>query len=151
MIPVAIAVDGCAGLTSLPQFATDVENIAGMLSNAAPTLGTLAGIGSATIAKVQGLIATAKTVAASVTAAAAAGGSGIGALVSDFAGVFGSITAALGVNVPGLWGTVISAGVSLLPSILGAAGIPLAAGPGAPAPTMPVAQARAIAAALAGK
>jgi hypothetical protein len=151
MVAPALLLNGCSGLSSLPQFATDVENIAGMLSNAAPTLATLTGVAQGTINKVTGLINTASTIAGAVTSAASAGASGVGALVSNFASNFGSIAGALGVNVPGLWGTVIQAGASLLPSILSAAGIALA-GPTVQVPNaMSTADARKIVVALAAK
>lgn len=146
LVPVA----GCAALqtVSTPQFVNDMNAIASALSTIMPDLATVTGISSSVVAKVTGLVTTAKTLAGQVAASVGSGASTVGALASNFGSVISGITGALGVNVPGVWGTVLQAATSLLPLILSAAGVALA-GPSAPA--MQPTTARAILAAVAAR
>lgn len=139
----ALPMLGCASVFgSLPQFAADIQTIAADLAKALPDLTTLAGVGGATVTKVEGWISDIQGVAGTIGSAVAAGGSTLVGAISQFGGAFNSITSALGVSVPGTLGTVLQAGLSLLPQILAIAGIALAqvSGP----PMMPPARARAI-------
>ena len=74
LAPVTFAV-GCSGLTAaVPQFVTDANTIAAGLTALLPSLTTITGVSAATITQIQAWIAEAQSLAASLAAAASAGG-----------------------------------------------------------------------------
>lgn len=139
------AVSGCGTLSQIPTFVTDLNTIVGALNAVLPSLSAIAGISSTTVQKITGYVSQLQQIAAQV---ASASGTGVAGLVANFNGIFGQITSLIGVNVPGAWGTVIQAAISLLPSILSAAGLMVARVGSAPAPFTPD-QARSVLAAIA--
>jgi hypothetical protein len=131
-------------LTSLPQWATDAQNLAAAIAAYA---GTLPGTVGTTI---SGFVTQLSAIAAQLVAAASApASSGLSTLISSFGSVFNSIVGGVGSSLSGLgtFGTILQAGLQLLPTILSIAGIALAAAPDPRA----IAAARAYIAAMAGK
>ena len=148
LVPVALALDGCAKLTSvlasLPQYAVDVQKAGALLSKfVLPALPAL-GLAGATLTKVEGWITQAESVAGTIGSAAAAGGTTLVSQLSSFAGAFNGIASTLGLKLPGDVGLVLQDVAALLPTILKDAGVNIAlSGPATAAPMMSAAVARA--------
>jgi outer membrane murein-binding lipoprotein Lpp len=149
LIPATALLSGCQGLSSffgnLPQFATDAETIAAAITKILPDIQAITGLAGGALTTVKNAITSLTTIAAEIGSAAASGASG---LVSNFASVYNTILSAIpgGISVPGIVGTVLQAGVALLPQILAAVGVMLATRPA----TMSPERARAVLVAVAG-
>jgi hypothetical protein len=152
VVPVA-AVEGCQFLTSLPQYAQDVQNIATDLGTVQADIAAIKGVPADVMAGVQSALDKIKTIGAQIGSAASGGGSVVSNLLTNFGSAVTSIASALGVsggaaNTVGKIGTILQMALQVLPSILAVAGVALA-GP-SPDPAQ-VAGARAYLAAMAGR
>lgn len=127
---------GCSGGSLLPstpsQFITDIENLAGALSQALPTVGQIPGIGTNIVAQIGSVISQIQGVAGTVTpstttATAQTTAQKIVGWVNTIVGIIAPIGETLLSTTP--FGIVLTAAVALLPEIESLIGL----GPTAPA------------------
>jgi len=151
IIPVAVALNACKGLTA-PQIAaqavSDVKLIASGLVGALPSLGTAAGIPAATVAAVGAGIAKLQTVADAIGQAA----SNVDAqpLVQQLETLLNAAVGSLaGMALPAPFGPALTAATVLLPVIESLVGLVIA--PKAAASAMSPDTAREILTAAAGR
>jgi hypothetical protein len=136
----AVGIAGCSQLssvfTNLPQYAQDVQNLAAAPSGISTTVGSLTGIPASVVSTVQSGIASVQSLASQIVSYAQSGAATVSStlvnLASEFSGALGSIVNAVGGNATsgvsglGTLGTILNAGLSILPEVLGMAGIALA-------------------------
>lgn len=142
-LPIGYVVSGMSSCgVSVSQLASDANTIANGITAVLPTIQTITGLSTEAAAQVTKAITAIQAGAASLAGAAASGAS---AAAQAVAGGVSAISSALSsYSVPSWVSTVLSAAETLVPLVLEAAGVALAANPAAPSSGMTPAQARAI-------
>lgn len=112
--------------TTVNQVGQDVQILTDGLSKTLSNLNTITGVGASVVTSVQGWLADAQQVAAAVVSATADGVRGLVTnLASDVTSIVNALRPSTG-SLPALVTTVLQAAQTILPVILGAAGIPFA-------------------------
>jgi hypothetical protein len=122
MAGAAVALSACGTTITSSQLATDVQLIASGLSSAITAIAAIPGVPAATVTQLQGYLATIKTDAGQVAAATASAGTNV---VQEIASTVQTVA---GIALPLIPGgsaivPIINAAISLLPTILAAAGV----------------------------
>ena len=136
LLPLAACGGLTQGVSSLPQYAQDAQDIAAALENVVGAVQAVPGVPAGTLAQVQAAIARASAIAAQIgqQAAGLAGSTPTSLLGSFGQTILGVVSSLGGASATGTLGTVLQAVMSVLPSILAIAGVALAPPVGGMAP-----------------